>query len=92
VHEPTFTQEDAKRFRRYLGLSVRDFAAAFDVSPGTVLRIETGRHPPGEALKRVEIYARYPHAALFEFFRNQRKLNDRIKEELYRKLSEKRTD
>lgn len=51
-------------FRKFLGLSVKDFAICFDFSPAAITRIELKQSSGRDLLKRTEIYASYPEIAL----------------------------
>lgn len=64
IYLENFTGLDLKKFRKHLGLSVREFAICFDFSPPGITRVETGKSDGREILKRVEIYALYPKVAL----------------------------
>jgi HipA-like protein len=64
IYQESFTGSDLKRFRKHLGLSVREFAACFDFSHPGITRVETGKTGGREILKRTEIYALYPEVAL----------------------------
>ncbi len=66
VYERDFDGETCKRFRTELGLTIREFALVFDVSTATVTAIERGKNLGKEALKRLEIYCRYPDVAINE--------------------------
>lgn len=66
-----FGAVDAAAFRRRLGVSLREFALLFDVSPFTIHKIETGKQSGRDVLKRLELYARFPEAAWFEMNRNR---------------------
>jgi HipA-like protein len=70
VTESNFGSHDLKAYRENLRLSIREFAAAFDISPATLSKIEKGRTQGQEVLKRVELYVRVPEAARFEVERN----------------------
>jgi HipA-like protein len=64
IYENQFTAEDLFAFRKYLGLSVRDFAHCFEFSPAAVTRVELKQASGREILKRTSIYAQYPQVAL----------------------------
>jgi HipA-like protein len=68
VYDRGFDGDICKKFRIKLGLTIREFAGVFDVSPVTLTAIERGRGSGKEALKRLEIYYRYPNVALDEIF------------------------
>lgn len=93
VFEPVFaddlSRDDIAHFRKELGLTMRDFSIAFDISIASVLRIEKGQNSGRDVLKKLEIYKRFPEVALFEVRRNSAKLHTGIKEKIIRKLKEK---
>ncbi|MFH1504299.1 MAG: hypothetical protein ABIH08_02785 [Candidatus Omnitrophota bacterium] len=68
VYNRGFDGDACKRFRAKIGLTVREFAGVFDVSPYTITVIEQEGDSGKEALKRLEIYYRYPIVALDEIF------------------------
>ena len=70
LYAPAVTAEEVKNFRHHLGLSLREFAAAFDFSPATVQRIETGKNHGAESLRRLELYCLFPETAAFDLQRN----------------------
>ena len=91
LFEPVFSdssQEDLKNFRSELGLTVRDFSTAFDIAVSSVTRIENGT-AGREVLKRIELYERFPEAALFEVNRNASRLHENVKNRLLKTLGEK---
>lgn len=89
VFEPVFdfefTAVDLAAFRKKLKLSIRDFAILFDFSYATVNKIENGKMSGRDILKRVEIYALFKEAALFEIERNKAKVHSSVYE-LVKKL------
>ena len=79
---------DLRAFRNELELSIRDFATAFGISFATVQRIESGKVSGREVLKRVELYKRFPEAALFELERNRTRLHRATYERTLTRLSD----
>ncbi len=75
-----FGPKDLIQFRKNLGLSIREFAELFDFGPATIHRIESGKSSGKDALKRIEIYCKFPRVALFELSRSGCKIGDRSKE------------
>lgn len=69
-HSTTFLAKDLKAFRNKLHLTIKEFALGFNVSQKTIVSIENGRGVGKEVMKRLELYARFPEVALFEFRRN----------------------
>jgi HipA-like protein len=59
-----------KAFRQELGLTTREFAIGFAIGAKTLLSIENGHSSGRDAMKRLELYIRFPEVALFEFQRN----------------------
>lgn len=87
VFEDHFSGEDSKKFRRGLGLTLRDFATAFDISLATVVRIEDGTSTGRDILKRIEIYAKFPLIARYEVEKNSSMLHENIRSHLFKRLS-----
>src|SRR3989344_5011997 len=73
-------------FRKKLNLTLREFAAAFSFSTVTIQKIETGKAPNSEAVKRLRIYAHFPSVALWEVEQNKLKLHWKVYEELKQNL------
>ncbi len=90
VFEPVFAtsyrDEDAKKFRLSLGLTVREFAVAFDISQVTITKIENKKSSGRDILKRIEIYEKFPLVALFEVGRNWGHLHESIRDKLIEKI------
>jgi HipA-like protein len=63
---------DYMYFRKELQLSLRDFSAIFQISLSTLQKLEKQSTHGHEALKRIEIYDRFPSVALFEINKNRR--------------------
>ncbi|MBI5273097.1 MAG: HipA N-terminal domain-containing protein [Chlamydiia bacterium] len=61
---------ELKGFRKKLGLTTREFAIGFSIATKTLSSIENGRSDGRDAMKRLELYIRFPEVALFEFRRN----------------------
>lgn len=84
VFEPVFdfgfTAVDLVAFRKKLKLSTRDFATLFDVSYATLNKIENGKMSGRDILKRIEIYAIFKEAALFEIEKNKAKVHSNVYE------------
>lgn len=76
VFNEHFTKEQAAEFRRNLGLTIREFADIFDFSTATIHRLEIGTTSGKDALKRLELYVRFPETALYELKRNGHRIND----------------
>lgn len=81
VFEPIFESVDVakelKFFRKTLGLSVRDVAAAFDINLPTLSKIETGKSKDKGTSKLLMIYLRFPEVALWQVRMNERKLHQK---------------
>lgn len=69
LDDEKFSAEELLAFRKHLKLTVRDFASCFDFSPSAINRIERGQAAGQEVLRRTEIYAKFPEAALFQLKR-----------------------
>ncbi len=64
LYEDSFSSKDLLEFRQLLDLSVKEFAACFELSPAAITRVERNQSTGREVLKRVGIYAQYPNVAL----------------------------
>ena len=62
--QKSFLAEDLKFFRKNLGLSIREFSNAFDVSESSIYRIENGKTTGRDTLKKLAVYFRYPKIAV----------------------------
>ena len=80
VYKDQFTKEKLIEFRKDLNLSIREFAELFDFSPATIQRIESGKISGKDALKRIELYYKFPDIALFELNRSGHKINDNVRD------------
>jgi len=76
VYDRGFDGNMCKKFRLELGLTIREFAGLFDISTATLRAIEQKKGPGKEALKRLEIYYKYPDAALEEMLIRGRFLHE----------------
>ncbi len=72
----TLSSENIKNFRKLLTLSLREFCELFDFSPATILGIENEKISGKDALKRLEIYCRFPEVALQEVLKNRHKIHE----------------
>ena len=90
-YETQFSKEDLRAFRENLGLTIREFALCFDLSPAALIRIETGQSSGRELLKRIEIYKKFPEVALFEIQRHGGAISSSKKNGVLRYLEELRT-
>ena len=86
ARDTQFGRKDLIQFRQRLGLSIREFADLFDFGPATIHRIESGKSSGKDALKRIEIYCRFPRVALFELSRSGCKIGDRSKDRAVKAL------
>jgi len=66
---------EVAQFRKLLGLSIRDFAVAFDLSTASVLKLEKGSAQGSELLERIELYILFPETAIYELEKNKAKLH-----------------
>jgi HipA-like protein len=83
---PDVNQGNVADYRSRLGLTVREFASAFDVSTASIQKLERGKGG-GEVLKRLQIYMQFPLVALWEIKHNQAKIHENKYRELVNKLS-----
>ncbi len=80
-----------KAFRQELGLTTREFAIGFAIGAKTLISIENGRTGGRDAMKRLELYIRFPEVALFEFRRNCAAIHRDKRKQVERILSERKT-
>ena len=80
VFSDKFTSEDLIEFRKKLKLSTRDFASLFNVSYAALNKVENKKMSGDEILKRIEIYARFNDAALFEIEKNKASVHSSVYE------------
>ena len=83
--------EELKIFRRELGLTIREFAIGFAIGTKTLTLIENGHSSGRDAVKRIELYIRFPEVALFEFRRNCAAIHRDKCKQVERILSERKT-
>ena len=76
-------------FRKELGLTLREFAAAFDTSPATLQKLELGRAGGNEVLKRLQIYIKFPDVALWELKKNRAQIHDNKYQQALKRLESK---
>jgi HipA-like protein len=85
VFKQSFTGKDLAKYRHKLDLTIREFAAAFDISNATIQNIEKGKSSGKDILKRVAIYHNFPIIALHEIEKSA-KLHYKKKLALIKKL------
>ena len=83
--------KELKAFRQELGLTTREFAIGFAIGAKTLISIENGRSVGRDAMKRLELYIRFPEVALFEFRRNCAAIHRDKRRRVERFLSERKT-
>lgn len=95
VFEPSFPKEEnaleISRFRQNLGLTIREFATAFDISPATVQKLEREKNSGSEAAKRLSIYLKFPKVALHEIQKNKAALHGNVFQKIIEKLQNEET-
>ena len=64
--EESFTSKDVKEFRKKLGITIHDFALAFDISEITLIRIETNKSKDKNILQKIEMFNKFPDTALWQ--------------------------
>ncbi len=77
-----FTGHDLAAFRQRLGITMREFSDAFDISLSSIQRVENEKNAGSEVLKRIEIYAKFSEVAVFEVLKNKEKLHSRISDKI----------
>jgi HipA-like protein len=68
--------QDIIDYRKKLHLTIREFSELFDFSVSTIYRIENNKTTGKDALKRLELYLKFPEIALYEIKKNAFKIND----------------
>jgi len=86
--EPTISAREIKRYRKKLGLTIREFGLLFELSPFTIQKIEVEKQTGREILKRLMIYMRFPEVAMDEIKRNGRKIHSDALKNVMRKIKE----
>lgn len=61
-----FTFDDVKTFRESLGVSIHEWAAAFDFNPPTLQRLESGKKTDLGTIRRAQIYIEFPQVAMWQ--------------------------
>ncbi len=84
-----FDGNSLKKFRFELGLSMREFSALFDISLSSITKIENGQAKGKEVLKRIELYQKFPEAAVYEISRNKRMVHSDCYRAVMIKINEK---
>ena len=80
VYAGDYTSEDLKKFRKNLGLTLREFASVFDLTAATIQRIETKKVTGKDSLKRIAIYDNFPEVAIGEIHKKGGALQDSKRE------------
>lgn len=75
VFQNKFTFEDVKKARVDLGVSIHDFAIAFDLNPPTLQRLESGKKADLGTLRRIQMYLEFPEVAMWQIEQNSGKLH-----------------
>jgi HipA-like protein len=82
VFNNSFSHEDIKKFRESLGISIHEWAAAFDFNPPTLQRLESGKKSDLGTIRRAQIYLEFPKVAMWQLEMN----SGRIHAETFQKL------
>lgn len=86
ILENNFTGQEAREFRKSLGLSTRKFAKAFNISQATISRLESKKISGSEVLKLLEIFSKFPEAAIYYIEKYGKGLHSKIKDKLIRDI------
>ena len=96
VFEPLFKKEFSavklKQWREWLELSTREFAAAFEISQPSLVKIENGKASGKEFLRRFEIFYNFPEVCAWHINTYGQKLHFKTKERILNKLLENFTE
>lgn len=80
--------KEIKKYRKELGLTIREFCLLFDLSPFTLQKIEVQKQTGREILKRLTIYIHFPKVAMYEIKRNGRKIHSNSLKKVIKKIKE----
>lgn len=80
------TKQDIKAFRKNLDLSTREFAAAFGITQSTIVRLENDKTSGSDILKFLEIFSKFPDAAIYYIEKYGNGLHSKTKDKLLKKL------
>lgn len=75
VYLNNFTYENVREFRKALGISIHEWAAAFDFNPPTLQRLESGKKTDLSTLKRAQVYLEFPKVAMWQLELNSGKIH-----------------
>lgn len=75
VFQNSFTHEDVRKFRESLGISIHEWAAAFDFNPPTLQRLESGKKSDLGTIRRAQIYIEFPKVAMWQLELNSGKIH-----------------
>jgi HipA-like protein len=89
LEEESFSATDYIRFRNDLQLTIRDFAAIFNVGVSTLQKLEKNSNNVKESLKRIEIYSVFPEVALYELNKNGKLIHSSKKDQVEKIIKEK---
>ena len=90
LNEREYSNFDYMNFRKELQLSLRDFSALFQISLSTLQKLEKMSSYGKEALKRIEIYDRFPAVAIFEAKKNKKWVHSDTYESIEKILEDKK--
>ncbi|MBN2479502.1 MAG: HipA N-terminal domain-containing protein [Parachlamydiales bacterium] len=88
IFSKEFTSKDVLRYRKWLGLTQREFASCFEFSKSTLIRIEHEKEFKNEVLKRLELYMKFPETACYQIIQNSGWLNDDKTKEILKKIKQ----
>ena len=83
VYRNDFSYKQVRVFRESLGISIHDFAAAFDFNPPTLQRMESGKKADLSTLRRAQIYLEFPKVAMWQLELNSGKIHTETFQKLW---------
>lgn len=89
VFKNAFTYEDVKKSRNDVGVSIHDFAAAFDLNPPTLQRLESGEKTDLGTIRRIQIYIEFPKVAMWQLELNSGKIHAETFQKLWSYFEQK---
>lgn len=86
VYKESFSAQDLQMYRKSLELTIREFAAVFDVSAASIYKIENNKLKGSKILRKIAIMQKFPEVALYEVIRNGGVLPHQKKQKIIDKL------
>lgn len=75
IFNNSFTHKEIRKFRESLGISIHEWAVAFDFNPPTLQRLESGKKTDLGTIRRAQIYIEFPKVAMWQLELNSGKIH-----------------